>query len=399
MSNLTSYLFKTDAFRVCEENKPFWYTSSKIGPYFVNGHFLYGSEKDANVLLDFINDELENASKEQIPQDIFSKVLYQYENNVLYSTIINNLVMYIKENISIDDIDYISGGERRDWYFSNIMAYLLNKPHITIYKDLTTIESKSDFSESKIVSEIKGKKFLHLADLLNQSASFTRAWIPAIKNLGSNIVWSIFAVDRMQGGTETLTNDGVKVLSLLQIDESLFTTAKELGIINHKQLEMLKNFKKDPDGSMKEFLINHPEFIENAKKSDNPRTVKRVNTLIELKILYVLIYKKGRLVFFLHKKGASQPRSSDIKCAIAMIHVPNRNIIRMMPAPPAIPPKQCNTKNKNLINKVSHGLAGVWKKEIIPAIKPTRAPKANDAPMKLSESVILLIFLFSRFTC
>ena len=45
MKNLTSYLFKTNAFRVCEENKPFWYTSGKIGPYFVNGHFLYGNEE------------------------------------------------------------------------------------------------------------------------------------------------------------------------------------------------------------------------------------------------------------------------------------------------------------------------------------------------------------------
>ena len=27
MNDLTSYLFKTNAFRVCEENKPFWYTS------------------------------------------------------------------------------------------------------------------------------------------------------------------------------------------------------------------------------------------------------------------------------------------------------------------------------------------------------------------------------------
>ena len=58
MKNLTSYLFKTNAFRVCEENKPFWYTSGKIGPYFVNGHFLYGNEKDANDLLNFINSEL-----------------------------------------------------------------------------------------------------------------------------------------------------------------------------------------------------------------------------------------------------------------------------------------------------------------------------------------------------
>ncbi len=284
MSKLMSLLFETHAFKVAEENNPFWYTSGKIGPYFINADYLYGSEEDSKKLLEFIDNELENESKTDIPEHIFKKVLNHYETNEIYKYVIDEMKSYIEKNINVDEIDYISGGERRDWYFSNMMAYLLQKPHVTIYKDLTTIESTSDFSESKPVSEIKGKKFLHLADLLNQSASFTRAWIPAIKNLGSNIVWSIFAVDRMQGGTETLTNDGVKVLSLLQIDESLFTTAKELGIINNEQLEMLINFKKDPDGSMKQFLIDHPEFIENAKKSDNPRTVKRVNTLIEQNI-------------------------------------------------------------------------------------------------------------------
>lgn len=284
MSKLMSLLFETHAFKVAEENNPFWYTSGKIGPYFINADYLYGSEEDSKNLLAFIDNELENESKTDIPEHIFKKVLNHYETNEIYKYVIDEMKSYIKKNINIDEIDYISGGERRDWYFSNMMAYLLQKPHVTIYKDLTTIESTPNFSESKPVSEIKGKKFLHLADLLNQSASFTRAWIPAIKNLGSNIVWSIFAVDRMQGGTETLTNDGVKVLSLLQIDESLFTTAKELGIINNEQLEILINFKKDPDGSMKQFLIEHPEFIENAKNSDNPRTVKRVNTLIEQNI-------------------------------------------------------------------------------------------------------------------
>jgi orotate phosphoribosyltransferase len=284
MSKLMSLLFETHAFKVAEENNPFWYTSGKIGPYFINADYLYGSEADSKDLLEFIDNELENENKTDIPEHIFKKVLNHYETNEIYKYVIDEMKSYIKKNINIDEIDYISGGERRDWYFSNMMAYLLQKPHVTIYKDLTTIESTPDFSESKPVSEIKGKKFLHLADLLNQSASFTRAWIPAIKNLGSNIVWSIFAVDRMQGGTETLTNDGVKVLSLLQIDESLFTTAKELGIINNEQLEILINFKKDPDGSMKQFLIEYPEFIENAKNSDNPRTVKRVNTLIEQNI-------------------------------------------------------------------------------------------------------------------
>ena len=34
-------------------------------------------------------------------------------------------------------------------------------------------------------------------------------------------------------------------------------------------------------GSMKQFLIDHPEFIENSLKSDNSKTQKRVHTLIE----------------------------------------------------------------------------------------------------------------------
>ena len=284
MSKLMSLLFETNAFKVAEENNPFWYTSGKIGPYFINADYLYGSEQDSKDLLAFIDQELENESKTDIPEHIFQKVLEHYNTNEIYKYVIDQMKKYIETNIGVENVDYISGGERRDWYFSNIMAYLLNKPHVTIYKDLTTVVSNSDFTSSKPISSIENKKFLHLADLLNQSASFTRAWIPAIKNLGSNIVWSIFAVDRMQGGTETLTNDGVKVHSLLQIDDSLFTTAKELGVINNEQLSMLRNFKQDPDGSMKQFLIEHPEFIENAKNSDNPKTVKRVNTLLEQNI-------------------------------------------------------------------------------------------------------------------
>ena len=60
MSNLMSYLFETNAIRFCEENKPFWYTSGKIGPYFINTHFVYGNEKDAAELLAFIDECVEN---------------------------------------------------------------------------------------------------------------------------------------------------------------------------------------------------------------------------------------------------------------------------------------------------------------------------------------------------
>ena len=291
MKDLTSLLFETSAFKIAPENNPFWYTSGKIGPYFVNADYLYGSEEDSKKLLAFIDSELENESKENIPEHIFSKTLLHYNKNSIYKSVIDSMIEFIKSHINLDEIDYISGGERRDWYFSNIIAHFLNKPHITIFKDLSTIESNAIFTENKNVSKLEGKNFLHIADLLNQSASFTRAWIPAIENLGSKIKWAQFVIDRMDGGTEVLSNCEVEVFSLLKINDDLFLKALDLKIINKKQLEMLRNFKKDQMGSMKQFLIEHPEFIENALKSDDSRTLKRVNTLIEQDI-YGLGLKK-----------------------------------------------------------------------------------------------------------
>lgn len=280
MKNLTSYLFKTNAFRVCEENKPFWYTSGKIGPYFVNGHFLYGNEKDANDLLNFINSELENTPKDIIPKNIFEKVLNQYENNEIYATIINNLVLYLKENVNVDEIDYVSGGERRDWYFSNIVAYLLNKPHITIFKDLSCVLSSHDFSENKIITSVDKSNVLHVADLLNQASSYLRAWIPAIDALGAKIKWSLVCIDRQQGGASKLKDAGIISLSLMNINTELFEEAAKQQIITEDQLKMLIEFAKDPDVTMRNFLIAHPEFVENALNADE-KTAKRAKLCID----------------------------------------------------------------------------------------------------------------------
>lgn len=278
MSDIISNLFSTTAVRFCPENKPFWYTSGKIGPYFVNTHFLYGSEKEATELLTFIDTLLSNRT--ELPQKIFDKVLKQYNDNAIYKSVINSMKEIIEKNINIDEIDYISGGERRDWFFSNIIAYLLDKPHISIYKDLSTVVSNSDFSNTTNVSNLDGKKVLHVADLVTVASSYLRAWIPAIKNLGAKMCWSCVVVDRMQGGTAKIEAEGVKALSLVNVDNSLFEKALDLSIINDSQYQMLCEFFKDPDKTMKEFLINHPEFLENSLKSDE-KTKKRAQLLID----------------------------------------------------------------------------------------------------------------------
>ncbi len=251
----------------------------KIGPYFINTHFVYGDEKSAVQLLEFINQNL--SDKQTLPKKIFDKVLKQYNENKIYKDVIDTMKNYIEENIDVTKIDYISGGERRDWFFSNMIAYLLKKPHISIFKDLNTVVSDYNF-ENSITSktDLEGKNVLHIADLITVASSYMRAWIPAIQNLGASIKWSCSVVDRMQGGKDKLKANNIESFSLVNVDEGLFKKALELKIINENQFNMLKDFFKNPDETMKNFLIAHPEFLENALNSDE-KTRSRAKLLVD----------------------------------------------------------------------------------------------------------------------
>ena len=169
MSNLVSYLFKTNAFKVCPNNKPFWYTSGKIGPYFINTHFLYGSEESAVEFLKFI--DVEKEDKMNVAKKILDKCLEQYNSNSIYKDVVDEMVDFIKNTINIDEIDYVSGGERRDWFFANIVAYMLKKPFITVFKDLSCVISSANFEETTASKDLSGKKVLHIADLVTAASS------------------------------------------------------------------------------------------------------------------------------------------------------------------------------------------------------------------------------------
>ena len=278
MSNLKSYLFETKAVKVCESEKPFWLTSGMLSAYFINTHFVYGSEAEASDLLKFIDENL--TDKLNMPKKVFDLVKNQYENNKIYNDVINGMVAFIKDTINVDEIDYVSGGERRDWFFSYLIAYLLNKPHITIFKDLSTVTSDYSFNDTKISTPINGKKVLHVTDLITIASSYIRAWIPAIQNLGGELVWSLSIVDRMQGGAERLSDLGIKSYSLVQIDESLFVDAFNKGLLTENQLKLVQDFLKDPNGSMRKFLVSHPNFINDALNSD-PKTASRAKLCVD----------------------------------------------------------------------------------------------------------------------
>lgn len=286
MSNITNYLFETNAIKFCKENEPFWYTSGKIGPYFFNAQFVYGSEEESKELLDYITEELASinngsSNKKDLPKKILDKVLTQYNSNNIYNDVINQMKEYIEKNIGLDNFEYISGGERRDWYFSNILAYLLKKPHITVFKDVTALKSNYDFSTTEETADLQGAKVLHVADMITIASSFTKMWVPAIEKLNGKVENSMVIIDRNEGGKDNLAKIGVKSHAIVIVDKDLFKHALELGFITQDQLDFISRYFDNPDETMKQFLIEHPEFVENSLKSTNERTLKRVHTMID----------------------------------------------------------------------------------------------------------------------
>ena len=286
MSNILQYLFETNAIKFCKANEPFWYTSGKIGPYFFNAQYVYGGEEESSEFLNYITDELAlinegKTDKLDLPKKLLDKVLNQYNTNKIYNDVINQMKEYIENNIGIENFEYISGGERRDWYFSVILSYLLNKPHLTIFKDMSAIVSDSSFTKSENINNLNGSKVLHLADLITTASSYIKMWVPIINKLNGNMEHTLVIIDRNQGGKEILKDVNVTMHALATVDKNLFKQAKDLGVINESQLEMVNKYFDNPDETMKQFLIEHPEFIENSLKSTNERTLKRVHTLID----------------------------------------------------------------------------------------------------------------------
>ncbi len=270
-------LFETKAVRVAPENQPFWYTSGRLGPFFINTHFLLENEAAAGEVLKRIEKAIAD-NKLTAPEEIFDMMLAYYNKGGTFKMVSDKLA----EEASKLDFDYISGGERRDYFFSMMPAYLLKKPHLTIYKDMTSVYSENIEGPTVDVKDIdlKGKKALHIADLITEASSYERAWIPVIRGLGSDITDTVAVVDRHQNGREVLKGLGVELHALTGINKELFDEAKANGVINDAQKDMIMHFLENPADYMTAFLKANPGFID-AEIAKGGKNKERAELAIE----------------------------------------------------------------------------------------------------------------------
>lgn len=260
MSNqVLDALFSTNAIRVAPADTPFWYTSGTLGPFYINTHFLIKDEATAN---DFLK-RIETYSAEDkiaMPKKLFDDFMAVYKESASFKMITDLIVNKLNDY----EFDYISGGERRDFYFSMLPAFFANKPHLTIFKDGSSVYSTDGFTKTVSSSEVdlKGKKAIHIADLITEASSYIRAWIPAITELGSTIDNTIAIIDRHQNGEENLKKLNVSMFTFAGIDKALFDEALANGAIDQAQYDLTMKFLASPTQYMADFLKSHPTFIQ-----------------------------------------------------------------------------------------------------------------------------------------
>jgi orotate phosphoribosyltransferase len=274
--DLLEALVKSEALRIAPPGEVFWYTSGTLGPYYVSTHYLFGGPEAAQGLLDFIDSDSGTAD---FHEKLSARVGEQLEKDAAFRNVIESLVSNIQTREGADQIDWVSGGERRDWFFSLPVAMTMGLPHLYIYKDGSTF--LADNGPLTAIDEFTGRNTAHIADLVTEASSYARAWIPAIRNRGGQMLISANVIDRAQGGMDVIDDAGVDGIALLRVDETLFGDLLERGMIDGEQQAVLLDYLGDPAGAMKRFLQATPGFLEKALNSSDARKAERVRLLVD----------------------------------------------------------------------------------------------------------------------
>ncbi len=214
-------LLKTGAFQFVDDATPWFpYTSGQVGPYYFQSTTI---EKDG----------------------------------AAYAVAIQALAELIR--LDMGAFDVISGGETRDWDFSNPVAVALQKPHLKLYKN------------GKILgADIAGKTVLHVADLNNEGSSLRDYWKPYIEKNGGHLSGFVSFVDRLEDGVTVLKDLGLPTLSVVPLDNHAWDLMLKEGHISAATHRILIERMHDKRAWAIQVLRAHPAVFR--KLYLNPKT-------------------------------------------------------------------------------------------------------------------------------
>ncbi|MFA6280736.1 MAG: hypothetical protein WC612_08145 [Bdellovibrionales bacterium] len=245
----------------------FWYAASVPGPFYVNTELVIGKDLSASLLKQITAIVAETPTAAERAQKLETMIMDAYNADATFQNIIETMVAKTKESFSTDSFSLISGGERRDWLFSIPMAKLMGLRHVYLFKN-------GDFYCEKPLK--MGEVALHVADLINNAASYFDAWLPILEKAGLACVGTVSVNVRGNIGTDRLKANGQKVVTLNTIDTGFFEQSQADGLIDAKTLEEIRLFFKGAPEWAAAYLMDKPALF-NASGID-AKSFERLET-------------------------------------------------------------------------------------------------------------------------
>lgn len=253
-STILKRLYETEAVQIWNRTTGpvFWYAAGVPGPFYVNTEKVIGTELAAT-LLSTINDTIASSND---PATRVTKlnlaILSAYRDNAAYQQVIAAMAEKARANFDLTENTLISGGERRDWLFSIPLAHHLGMRHLFLFKNGTS------FCEKPLTAEDKA---IHVADLINNAASYFDLWLPILKKVGLPMAGTVCVNSRGDNGVKKLTGSGYRVVAVNGVDLAFFADWRDQGLISAETYQELATYFKSPEEWGQTYLTNDPTIF------------------------------------------------------------------------------------------------------------------------------------------
>jgi len=164
----------------------------------------------------------------------------------------------------------ITGGETRDWIFSNPTANLMKLPSTMIYKD-----------GRMVGASLSDKATTHVADILNEGSSPKNYWVPAIKMAGGKIKDIFFFVDRKEGGGSVMDELGLSYYSAVPLDSYAWSYLLKMNVVDREIYESLRERSEDKKAWAYKVLRSEAGRNELGRLIKDPLTRKKGINILE----------------------------------------------------------------------------------------------------------------------